>query len=275
MARRRIADEPTSRLAIWARRCAFFSFTATVLAVVIVRSDILEPVPAIATFAGALLFALFGIALAFGAFVVIWKDGINGAGYAFSAIAIALALLAYPGYLGYRAYTLPMINDITTDPIDPPRFDVLARLRPRGTVDYAGLYAAEQQRVAYPDIEPLAVGVAPNAAYDAAMAVILKRKWRVVSDRPPQPGRRDGQIEAVARTAIMGFRDDVTLRIRPDGDDARIDVRSASRYGRHDFGTNASRIRGLLEDIDTQAAVRTVQPRERPAPAKGQPPAKR
>jgi len=168
-----------------------------------------------------------------------------------------------------------MINDITTDPIDPPRFDVLARLRPRGTVDYAGLYAAEQQRVAYPDIEPLAVGVAPNAAHDAAMAVILKRKWRVVSDRPPQPGRRDGQIEAVARTAIMGFRDDVALRIRPDGDDARIDVRSASRYGRHDFGTNASRIRGLLEDIDTQAAVRTVQPRERPAPAKGQPPAKR
>jgi len=277
MARRRIADEPTSRLAIWARRCAFFSFTATVLAVVIVRSDILEPVPAIATFAGALLFALFGIALAFGAFVVIWKDGINGAGYAFSAIAIALALIAYPGYLGYRAYTLPMINDITTDPIDPPRFDVLARLRPRGMVDYAGLYAAEQQRVAYPDIEPLAVGVAPNAAYDAAMAVILKRKWRVVSDRPPQPGRRDGQIEAVARTAIMGFRDDVTLRIRPDGDDARIDVRSASRYGRHDFGTNASRIRGLLEDIDTQASARTAQPRERPAPApaKGQPPAKR
>ena len=275
MARRRIADEPTSRLAIWARRCAFFSFTATVLAVVIVRSDILEPVPAIATLAGALLFALFGIALAFGAFVVIWKDGINGAGYAFSAIAIALVLIAYPGYLGYRAYTLPMINDITTDPIDPPRFDVLARLRPRGTVDYAGLYAAEQQRVAYPDIEPLAVGVAPNAAHDAAMAVILKRKWRVVSERPPQPGRRDSQIEAVARTAIMGFRDDVALRIRPDGDDARIDVRSASRYGRHDFGTNASRIRGLLEDIDTQAAVRTVQPRERPAPAKGQPPAKR
>ena len=48
-----------------------------------------------------------------------------------------------------------MINDITTDPIDPPRFDVLARLRPRGTVEYAGLYAAELQRRAYPDIEPL------------------------------------------------------------------------------------------------------------------------
>jgi uncharacterized protein (DUF1499 family) len=280
MARRRIAEDPTSRLAIWARRCALFSLAATVLAIAIVRSGILELEPALATFAGALLFAAIGIALALGAFVVIWKDGANGAGYAFAAIGIGLLLLAYPGYLGYRAYTLPMINDITTDPIDPPRFEVLARLRPRGTVDYAGLYAAERQRIAYPDIEPLAVGVAPNAAYDAAMDVVLKRKWRVVSDRPPQPGRRDGQIEAVARTAIMGFRDDVAIRVRPDGDDARIDVRSASRYGEHDLGANASRIRSLLEDIDAQASARPAQPRERPgskpAPAKDQqPPAKR
>ena len=61
-----------------------------------------------------------------------------------------------------------MINDITTDALDPPRFDVLARLRPRGTVEYAGLYAAELQRQAYPDIEPLSVNAAPKAAYDAA-----------------------------------------------------------------------------------------------------------
>jgi uncharacterized protein YecE (DUF72 family) len=82
------------------------------------------------------------------------------------------------------------------------------------------------------------------------MAVIVRRKWRVVVDRPPQPPRRDGVIEAVARTAIMGFRDDIALRVRRDDEGARIDVRSASRYGRHDFGTNAARIRSLLEDID-------------------------
>jgi hypothetical protein len=174
--RRRIFDEPTSRLAIWARRCAFFALAATVLAIMIVRSGFLELEPALATFGGALVVAVIGIILALGAFIVIWKDGIDGAGYAFSAIAIGLALIAYPSYLGYRAYKLPMINDITTDPIDPPRFDVLARLRPRGTVDYAGLYAAEQQRKAYPDIEPLNVNASPKAAYDAAMFVMLKRK---------------------------------------------------------------------------------------------------
>jgi uncharacterized protein (DUF1499 family) len=249
MARRRFADEPTSRLAIWARRCAFFALAATVLSVLIVRSGILELVPALATFAGALVFAVFGIVLAFGAFVVIWKDGTRGMGHAFAAIGIGLALIAYPAYLGSRAYTLPMINDISTDALDPPRFDVLARLRPRGTVEYAGLYAAELQRKAYPDVEPLNVNATPNLAYDAAMAVIARRKWRVVVDRPPQP-RADGVIEAVARTPIMGFREDIALRVRADADGSRIDARSASRYGRHDFGTNAARIKSLLDDID-------------------------
>jgi hypothetical protein len=82
------------------------------------------------------------------------------------------------------------------------------------------------------------------------MAVVAKHKWRVVVDRPPQPPRRDGVIEAVARTPIMGFREDVALRIRRDDDGARIDVRSASRHGRHDFGANAARIKGLLDEID-------------------------
>jgi len=269
MIRRRFAEEPTSRLAVWARRFAFFSLMATVLSVLIVRSGILEIEPALATFAGALLFAFIGMVLAFGAFVVVWKDGINGMGYAFTAIGIGIALIAYPAYLGYKAYKLPMINDITTDPIDPPRFDVLARLRPRGTVEYAGLYAAEQQRRAYPDVEPLHVDATPKAAYDAAMAVIVRRKWRVVVDRPPLP-RRDGVIEAVARTAIMGFRDDVSLRVKPEDEGARIDVRSASRYGRHDFGTNAARIKSLLDDVDDRIganAEKQLERRPQPKPA--------
>lgn len=273
MARRRFADDPTSRLAIWARRCAFFSLAATLLSILIVRSGILEIEPALATFAGALVFAVIGIVLAFGAFIVIWKDGSRGMGHAFAAIAIGLALVAYPAYLGYRAYTLPMINDITTDALDPPRFDVLARLRPRGTVEYAGLYAAELQRQAYPGIEPLSVNAAPRIAYDAAMAVIVRKKWRVVVDRPPQPPRRDGVIEAVARTAVMGFRDDVAVRVRREDDGSKIDVRSASRFGHHDFGSNAARIRSLLDDIDNhltadnekaeQAAQRQLQQQQK------------
>jgi len=277
MARRYVHSEPTSRLAIWARRMAGFAFAASFLAVIIVRSGLLEIQPALATFGGALVIAVVALLLALAAFVVIWLEGLAGMGAALAAMLISLALLAYPAYLGLKAYRLPWIYDITTDPIDPPRYEALARVRPRDAnpVAYAGLYAAEQQRTAYPDIGPLGVGATPQAAYDAAFAVVTKRKWRIVEARAPQAGRRDGRIEAVARTAIMGFRDDVVVRVRPDGEGTRIDVRSSSRYGTFDFGANSSRIRSLLDDIeDAIAAQRAVKLPAQP-PAKKGPPGKK
>ena len=277
MARRYVHSEPTSRLAIWARRMAGFAFAASFLAVVIVRSGLLEIQPALATFGGALVIAVVALLLALAAFVVIWLEGLAGMGAALAAMLMSLALLAYPAYLGLKAYRLPWIYDITTDPIDPPRYEALARVRPRDAnpIAYAGLYAAEQQRTAYPDIGPLGVGATPQAAYDAALAVVTKRKWRIVEARAPQAGRRDGRIEAVARTAIMGFRDDVVVRVRADGDGTRIDVRSSSRYGTFDFGANASRIRSLLDDIeDAVAAQKAVKLPAQP-PAKKGPPGKK
>jgi len=270
MVRPRLSDEPVSRLAVWARRLAVFAFVASVLSIIIVRSGLLEIVPALATFGGALVLAVLAILLAIAAFVVIWRDGLDGLGMAVSGMLLGLALLAYPAYLGIKAYRLPAIYDITTDPIDPPRFEAVARIRPReGTnaVTYAGLYTAEQQHAAYPDIEPMLASVSPQIAYEAVTSVINRRKWKPITDRPPQAGRRDGYIEMVVRTPIMGFRDDVVIRIRPNGQGARIDFRSASRYGRHDLGTNAARVRGLIEDIDDAIdTLTTEKPEKKPQP---------
>jgi hypothetical protein len=284
MRRQLFTERPISRLAIWARRIALFSLTATLIAVVIVRSGALDIVPALSTLAGALVLACLAILLAFAAGIVIWRQGIGGGRQAVTALLIGAALIAYPAYLGARASRLPAIYDITTDPIDPPQFDAIAKLRPRDAnpIVYAGLYAAEQQHTAYPDIEPDETSATPQEAYAAAMKVIAKRKWRVVDSRPPQGPLprvidarasqgatvRDGIIETVARTPILGFRDDVVVRIRPTVDGARIDVRSASRYGRHDLGTNAKRVRSLIDDIDD--VLSAPQP-EKKAPT---PPAK-
>jgi hypothetical protein len=281
MARHRLVDEPVSRLAVWARRIALFSLAATVISVIVVRSGALEIVPALSTFAGALMLAAVAILLALCALVVIWFEGVAGAKQAVAALFIGLALIAYPAYLGIKAWRLPAIYDITTDPIDPPRFDAIARLRPRDAnpITYEGLYAAEQQHAAYPDIEPDLTDSTAQESYDAAMRVITKRKWRIVDARPPQGGQpvanphapqpaiRDGIVEAIARTPIMGFRDDIVVRIRATSDGARIDVRSASRYGRHDFGANASRVLNLISDIDDVLAL-PQKPAPAPAPAK-------
>ncbi|HXW41971.1 MAG TPA: DUF1499 domain-containing protein [Xanthobacteraceae bacterium] len=287
-------EQPISQLAVWARRLAFFSLVATFIAVIIVRSGALDIVPALSTLAGALVLAVVAILFACGAGIVIWRHGVGGGRYAITGLCIGAALIAYPLYLGAKAYRLPAIYDITTDPIDPPQFDAIARLRPRDAnpIAYAGLYTAEQQNAAYPDIEPEETTATPQEAYDAAMKVITKRRWRVVDTRPPQTALprlidahapqtssvRDGIIEAVARTPILGFRDDVVVRVRPTADGARIDVRSASRYGRNDLGTNAKRVRNLIDDIDD---VLSAPPPKKPAPppqqrqAAGKAPAKR
>ncbi len=252
MMRRRRIEEPPSKLAIWSRRIAIFSLPVVLLAVIIVRSGFLEIVPGLATLGGALFLAVIAVVVAFGALVVIWREGLEGVGFAMTALAIGLLILAYPAYLAVLGYRLPAIYDVSTDPLDPPRFEAIARLRSRDAnpVAYPGLHAADLQRAAYRDIEPLMVSATPQETYEAALALMTKRKWRVVDARQPQGKRRDGHIEAVARTLIMGFRDDVVVRIHPAEDGTRVDMRSASRYGHHDFGTNASRIRGFLEDVD-------------------------
>jgi hypothetical protein len=267
MVRRRIAEEPVSRLAIWSRRLALFSLAATFVAIVIVRSGALDIVPALSTLAGALALAVLAMLLAFSAGIFIWRDGLRGLRQAVAAVLIALALLAYPGYLAVQSYQLPAIYDVTTDPIDPPLFDRIARLRPRDAnpIAYQGLYAAELQHVAYPDIQPEDTSASPQQAFDVAMKVITKRRWRVVNALPPRDAggerlsdsqalrgapSRDGIIEAVARSLILGFPEDVVVRIRPTSDGTRIDVRSASRYGHSDFGSNAMRVRDLISDID-------------------------
>jgi hypothetical protein len=271
MARRpTFGDEPTSRLAVWSRRFALFALAVAALSIIILRSGLLEIVPALATFGAALVFAGLAILFAFGSFVTIWRQGLAGLGYAFLGLFLGLMLLTYPAYLGYRAMTLPPISDVTTDFANPPRYDVLVRLRPRGRSDYPGQATAALQRQAYPDIVPLQLSVPAKAAYDAAMAVATKRKWLLVDTRAPGPGRPAGVIEAVARTPIMGFRDDVVIRVSPQGADAaRVDVRSASRFGSHDFGANASRVRALLEDID-DASGNVKEPKAEPEEKKAE-----
>ena len=266
-------SEPVSSLASWARNLAVFSVVAVMVSILIVRFGFLEMKPALATFFGALACAGLSILVGFAAFVAIWQNGSRGMSRILLALLIDAVVLAYPAYLGLQYRRLPPIHDITTDPIDPPRFEALARLRTgEGTnpAVYAGLYSAEQQRLAYPDIETVELDVPVQRAFDVTIRLVNKRKWLVIDERAPQPARPVGHIEAVARTPIMGFREDVSIRVTPDGDDAsRVDIRSASRYFESDLGSNAARISRLIEDINTAVDSANLKPAKKPqAPAK-------
>jgi hypothetical protein len=267
-------SEPVSSLASWARNLAVFSVVAVLVSIIIVRQGFLEMQPALATFFGALGCAVLSILVCLAAFVAIWQNGSRGMSRILLALLIDAVVLAYPAYLALQYNKLPPIHDITTDPVDPPRFEALARLRTgdgTNTAVYAGLYSAEQQRLAYPDVETVELDVPVQRAFEVTMQLVNKRKWVVIDERPPQPPRRVGRIEAVARTPIMGFREDVSVRVTPDGEGSRVDIRSSSRYFESDLGSNAARITRLIDDINN--AVDNAKPvvKKPQAPVKAPP----
>jgi uncharacterized protein (DUF1499 family) len=260
-------SEPVSGLASWARNLAVFSVVAVVVSILIVRFGFLEMKPALATFFGALGCAGLSILVSLAAFAAIWQNGSRGMSRILLALVIDVMVLAYPAYLALQYRKLPPIHDITTDPIDPPRFDALARLRAgdgANTAVYAGLYSAEQQRQFYPDIEPVDLETPVQRAYQITLQLVNKRKWLVIDDRPPQPPRQIGHIEAVARTPIMGFREDVSIRVAPDGEDSRVDIRSSSRYFESDLGSNAARVAKLIDDLNTAVDSDNLRPAKKP-----------
>lgn len=159
------------------------------------------------------------------------------------ALCIALVALAPPVIFIAKAKRLPRIHDVTTDPQDPPQFVALAAVRdkaPNGAA-YGGPEVAARQRAGYPDIKPLVVPTAPQDEMQRAIDAARAMGWEVVAS-----DAASGRIEATAQTRWFGFKDDVVVRIRPQGTGSRVDVRSVSRVGGSDVGANAARIRDYL-----------------------------
>ena len=141
---------------------------------------------------------------------------------------------------------MPAIHDISTDTLNPPAFvDVLPIRRWAWNASaYDGPAVAAQQRHAYPDIRPLIVPVARDAAHVAVRQLMRAEGWSIVGDEP-----REGRLEAVATTPWLRFRDDVVVRLTAQDEGTRVDMRSKSRIGRNDFGTNARRVRRFLDRL--------------------------
>ncbi|MCW4153193.1 MULTISPECIES: DUF1499 domain-containing protein [Halomonadaceae] len=155
-----------------------------------------------------------------------------------------VALLYLPWQHWQRAQQAPMIHDITTDTQNPPAFDALrdARDAAPNAVDYPGEETARQQQEAYPEVEPLVVSAPAPSVLGAAQAEVEAAGWQIET-------MTDNTIEATATTPWFGFKDDVVIRLTEQENGVRVDMRSASRLGASDVGTNALRIETFLDRL--------------------------
>jgi len=161
---------------------------------------------------------------------------------------VVAALVAGPLLYTYRqAQGLPKIHDISTDTAEPPAFVAVLPLRKnaRNPVDYKAETAAQQAR-GYPDIAPLKLDVSPAQAFERAERVARAMGWQIVAAAPDAL-----RLEATDTTLFFGFKDDIVIRIRAQsaGQGSVVDVRSLSRIGGSDIGTNAKRVRSFLSKL--------------------------
>jgi hypothetical protein len=115
---------------------------------------------------------------------------------------------------------------------------------------------APMQQASYPDIKTLIVPRTAEETYELVLQALAKQKLKADYEAPPNDDvGSPGIVEIADHTMILGFTDDVVIRIAGDDDASRVDVRSASRYGASDFGQNADRVRLLLKEIAGRVAA--------------------
>jgi uncharacterized protein (DUF1499 family) len=190
-------------------------------------------------------------------------------GLVIAVFALVIPALCFANLISTKnkVASLPFIHDITTDTQDPPTFGVVIMAERdamdggSNTVDYSGKRAptpekdADGQPVmklvsalqtqAYPEIRTLVLSEAPDVAFGRAEQVARDLGWAI-----KESDAATGRIDATDTTFWYGFKDDVSIRLRPaQGGGTRIDVRSTSRVGGSDIGANAARIKSFLDGM--------------------------
>lgn len=186
-------------------------------------------------------------------------------GVAIAQGALALSIVVGLGLVGYllswmrTGMGVPPIHEISTDLETPPSFVAIRPLRDKpgiNPVDYvreqpgrAGqtINVPDAQRKAYPEIQPAMLAIPMDQAFARVENAVRSMGLEIVAAVPAE-----GRLEATATTFFFGFKDDVVVRVRAEGSGARVDVRSKSRVGVGDAGTNAKRVRALLAKLRSE-----------------------
>ncbi|HEY6008180.1 MAG TPA: DUF1499 domain-containing protein, partial [Geobacteraceae bacterium] len=161
-------------------------------------------------------------------------------------VAGGLTIVAIPVSWRHTAASVPPIHDITTDIDHPPQFVAILPLRAAmpNPAAYGGAEVAVKQRSAYPDIRTVILNVPREQAFTRALDVARVLGWQIVAAVPAE-----GRIEATDTTFWFGFTDDIVIRVTAADYRSLVDIRSVSREGRSDVGTNAKRIRAFVRKL--------------------------
>ncbi len=253
-------EAPVSRAAALGRRMAVFSAILFLTAGLAHRYGLLatpDLMPVIGLVAGL---ALLSLAFAARGLMQLWTFGGEGGGNVAACVIVAGLVLAPLAVFLYLGLTLPLLNDISTDTDDPPilAWAVGQRTPEMNKIEPFTVDRRKLQLESYPAATGRRYGAPIGQVADAVSDVLDDRGWTLVERTDAPADATEITIEALARTLVLGFSVDVAIRLIDEGASTYVDMRSASRYGSHDFGDNARRIESFLSSLDVEIAYLTV-----------------
>ncbi len=239
--------ERRSRTALAAAVLGVLAVADAALGPILANTGVVRPLTGFLLFGIGGLEALLGTLLALVAFArTRIGSGKRGRGLAWLGFATSTAVLAAFVQAASSGRGVPRINDITTNPDDPPGFEIALSDPANAGRDmgYPPAFAA-QQRAGYPDLAPIRLAVPPGEALEQARRAAESLGWEIAEVRPPQAEGADGILQAREVSRLFRFVDDIVVRVRPAEGGSLVDVRSKSRDGQGDMGANAKRIRAF------------------------------
>ncbi len=262
--------ERRSRSAWWSRRIAVFSAVLFVMAGLTHRYGLVDTVSLFWIVGAAGVLAVIGLGLALAGLSGIWREGGIGARDGLIGAAAALLVLVPFVVSGYRFFAYPLLNDISTDLVDPPRFAFLQGMRTpqMNEIGPIGEVAAAVQQESYPEITGRRYDLSADRILMIVRQLATARSWTVVISPDvgsDEPIGGETTIEAVASSPLLAIPYDVAIRIVDEQGSTYVDMRSASRFGLHDFGENARRIGAFLSDLDAEASLQAGVTVEEPS----------
>lgn len=241
-----------SRLALWGSRIAIAAVVLLILSILANRLGLLGYKLPLLGIAASALIGLVAVLVSLVGLVVALR-GKGGAGAALLGIVLGVAALWPLASARVMGADVPRIHDITTDLANPPQFDAVVALRadaPNSLDRSSPPDLAALQQKAYPDLATLVVQEQPGKVFEAALETAKAMGWKIDASTPEK-----GLIEATDTTKLIGFKDDVAIRVAEKDGGAAVDVRSVSRVGVSDLGTNAKRIRAYLAALKARLAA--------------------
>lgn len=235
----------TSKTARWARRIGSLALPLTVLPVLLHRVRLIDSGTFHVIEQAAMGVAVLGALISILAFARLWHTGDRGWRKAISGFVVSMLCVAPFAYGLSLAMRYPPVTDVSTDLANP--LPLASGIAP---VALGPDQAAELAK-AFPNVRTRRYPLDSVRTFALIEKQAINWGWEIRVRREPVTQFGSASIDAVV-TSVLGWHDEVALRVLGNQQETVVDMRSASLFrGGTDLGANGQRIEAFLTGLDT------------------------